>query len=986
MGRNYITILFILFASQVFAQCDVLGGLLELQFTTNYDALLRGDGQCLKPTTVTGGLVLTGGELKIIEGDTIGQVLTWDGGGWIPQTIIRDTFFNGLNRSGRNVKLGGTLVQNTTIDGVKTYDFVLSNMRRINFEAERTSGAAYTTMQLGSTDIDGFDLFHINTSSPTYFGYLRVNSTTGNILRLQSATNVQTEVNQYWDGASHVTDIGSTDGVDGKTLRITKTGMFAFSLDKVDEFSSPGIMMYDTFTNEIRYQSPDILLTGGNKPDSTFIRTGGQYWGKQTHSAVYRTGKTGFGTADTTAQINIKPKNPVGSARTYSKIITAPNRGAFSAAAFSNASYLDIEKISIDPMKPAHYPSFVFPPFIDRVSIDSSTNLAAGRPGNAIRNEGFNMDGENASLAKFYLSTEQHYLPVGSNNAAWERHIEVFDTLGRQARPFNLFGTHNGNLYTGGFRVNSFYVGKPFQTDYGILMDFGTNVWRTDYPFSFRINNQTRPGPIIERLHGASYLNVLDWTPSGGRTTVGASGGIIFDNRCLINYSLGSTPKILSASGNLRFDSTELYIKSTGGRHIRFESYGTSDYLDFGFDNNYFFINKSSTTQPFSIHKNARDFSFRVTSSGKTAFGSSAAFFDVDIFASTNSLGGSLGLRNEAQGWISLKSDANKNFEIRNDQGSTRFHFLTSSPNSSRTGTLADIAFVSDGTNASFWGKRTGTNTNTGWAEFISSNGSGTSGQVAFFSSSNNVVGDANLFWDNTNKRLGVGYTTPFSRLEVSGNIGAYSGSGSSLYLGDDNFRNASYFDKAPGLTAIFNASQGITSDLGIYAYNGSRLLVAKATAEGRFGVGTTSPAQKLHVEGTARITGSDGEGTAVMLRDADGDISNATLDGLQIVGGTLSQAYDNNEYGNGTHTWNPSYIHVYANADVGNVTLNLSSPFSEGRDYFVAAVNNGTNTVTLSGTLYVDGVGSVSTYTLGAWEQVTIRYRDAWSAYFIDK
>lgn len=181
-------------------------------------------------------------------------------------------------------------------------------MRRINFEAERTSGAAYTTMQLGSTDIAGFDLFHISTSSAPNFGYFRVNNTTGNILRLQNANNVQTEVNQYWDGASHVTDIVSTDGVDGKTLRITKTGMFAFSLDKVDEFSSPGIMMYGTFTNEIRYQSPDILLTGGNKPDSTFVRLDGDYWGKTISTDVYRTGKVGIGTTVPVQDLHVAGK------------------------------------------------------------------------------------------------------------------------------------------------------------------------------------------------------------------------------------------------------------------------------------------------------------------------------------------------------------------------------------------------------------------------------------------------------------------------------------------------------------------------------------------------------------------------------------------------------------------------------------------------------------------------------------------------------
>lgn len=58
----------------------------------------------------------------------------------------------------------------------------------------------------------------------------------------------------------------------------------------------------------------------------------------------------------------------------------------------------------------------------------------------------------------------------------------------------------------------------------------------------------------------------------------------------------------------------------------------------------------------------------------------------------------------------------------------------------------------------------------------------------------------------------------------------------------------------------------------------------------GNVGIGgVTSPAQKLHVSGTARITGSDGTATNITGRDGDGDISNVSLGyGLNLVGGTL--------------------------------------------------------------------------------------------------
>lgn len=57
----------------------------------------------------------------------------------------------------------------------------------------------------------------------------------------------------------------------------------------------------------------------------------------------------------------------------------------------------------------------------------------------------------------------------------------------------------------------------------------------------------------------------------------------------------------------------------------------------------------------------------------------------------------------------------------------------------------------------------------------------------------------------------------------------------------------------------------------------------------GRLGIGTTSPQRSLHVAGSARITGSAGTATAVMGRDANGDISNLSISSdLKLASGTL--------------------------------------------------------------------------------------------------
>ena len=57
-------------------------------------------------------------------------------------------------------------------------------------------------------------------------------------------------------------------------------------------------------------------------------------------------------------------------------------------------------------------------------------------------------------------------------------------------------------------------------------------------------------------------------------------------------------------------------------------------------------------------------------------------------------------------------------------------------------------------------------------------------------------------------------------------------------------------------------------------------------------GIKTNAPAQTMHVQGTARITGNDGVATAIVGRDADGDISSISLgSGISISTGTLNFA-----------------------------------------------------------------------------------------------
>lgn len=218
-------------------------------------------------------------------------------------------------------------------------------------------------------------------------------------------------------------------------------------------------------------------------------------------------------------------------------------------------------------------------------------------------------------------------------------------------------------------------------------------------------------------------------------------------------------------------------------------------------------------------------------------------------------------------------------------QGSGPTDFLKVDGSTAMTEALTFDNWTSAGRPSSPAVGSTGFNTTTGyleswngsgWVDYSVGSGGGsitglTAGRVPFATSATALGDDSSLFWDNTNKRLGIGTTSPsgpltiaisgtqaFTMSPTTGNV-AFSANaphlGTKLEVGGVLGINRTGSSPIQNLFRLESNDTGaqisVNSAVNPLIINTNFLEQMRVTAAGDVGIGTNSPASKLDISGT---------------------------------------------------------------------------------------------------------------------------------------
>jgi hypothetical protein len=206
--------------------------------------------------------------------------------------------------------------------------------------------------------------------------------------------------------------------------------------------------------------------------------------------------------------------------------------------------------------------------------------------------------------------------------------------------------------------------------------------------------------------------------------------------------------------------------------------------------------------------------------------------------------------------------------------------------------------------------------------------GTGSAGQVAYWSSGSAITGESNLFWDATNNRLGIGTNNPSSQLLVVGDSGQLTGNyryHAQFVQDQTTARGIGLgFKSDEQLGIIFGESSGSASSIGFITYSGSAWNERmRITSAGNLGIGASIPSGQLHLKGSSGLTNF---GTQMLQVESSTD----NFSGIVFSGTNGSNAAIRSEGASTMTFWTgsgTSYTKQITIISTGNVGIGTGSP-----------------------------------------------------------
>ena len=246
--------------------------------------------------------------------------------------------------------------------------------------------------------------------------------------------------------------------------------------------------------------------------------------------------------------------------------------------------------------------------------------------------------------------------------------------------------------------------------------------------------------------------------------------------------------------------------------------------------------------------------------------------------------------------------------------------------------------------------------------------GSGSLGQIAFWTGTNYITGTNSLFWDSGSGKLGIGTSAPSRSVSVSGDIEA-----TTIYQSGNQVCDTSGNCVGSGIGGAIGGS----GNAGYLAmFNDGYTIKNSVLYQNEFsvGIGTTAPEYKLDIAGSANatnlfISGSQVTASATELNTLDG--ITATTSELNITHGLTATTSELNKLSGATAT--TAEINKLSGATASTSEFNLLTGRSGTLLDNTNVVSYATTGVTAGNGLTDGGTTGVLTLNIGAGSGISV-------------